>query len=112
MQALRVMWTDGGDRIPRERLRQSMRLVLDQPDVANKAITDLARWEDWSIQNRLMALYGADGFDDRHTREAIVGYFLAATKAKSAATKLQARENLDKLRQRDPAIVKNVERKF
>lgn len=110
MAAMRVMWTDGGNRIPRERLRQSMRLLLDHPEAAAKAITDLARWEDWSIQDRLMSLYGADGFDDRQTRQAIAGYFLAATKANSAEAKLQARKNLDKLRQRDPAIVKNAER--
>ncbi len=112
MAALRVMWTDGGDRIPRERLRQSMRLCLNQPETAAKAITDLARWEDWSLQDRLMSLYGAKDFDDRHTRQAIAGYFVVASKSKSAEVKLQARKNLDKLRERDPAIVKDVERKF
>lgn len=112
MAALRVMWTDGGDRIPRERLRQSMRLCLNRPETAEKAITDLARWEDWSLQERLMTLYGAKDFDDRHTRQAIAGYFVAASKSKSDEVKLQARKNLDKLRERDPAIVKDVERKF
>ncbi len=112
MAALRVMWTDGGDRIPRERLRQSMRLCLNRPETAEMAITDLARWEDWSLQDRLMSLYGAKDFDDRHTRQAIAGYFAAASKSKSAEVKLQARKNLDKLRERDPAIVRDVERKF
>ena len=112
MAALRVMWTDGGDRIPQARLRQSMRLLLDHLEIADKAIADLARWEDWSIQDRLMSLYGAKDFDDRYARKAIVGYFLAATKAKSAEVKLQARKNLDKLRERDSAIVSDVERKF
>ncbi len=112
MAALRVMWSDGGDRIPRERLRQSMRLCLNHPEIADLAITDLARWEDWSLQDRLMSLYGAKDFDDRHTRQAIAGYFVAASKSKSAEAKLQARKNLDKLRDRDPAIVKDVERKF
>lgn len=112
MAALRVMWTDGDDRIPRDRLRQSMRLLLDHPDVADQAVIDLARWEDWSIQDRLMSMYGAQGYDDRHTRKAIVGYFFAATKAKSDEAKLQARQNLDKLRKRDPVMVREVERKF
>lgn len=108
--ALTVMWTDGGDRISRERLRQSMRLFLDRPEIADKAIVDLARWEDWSIQDRLMALYDTKDFDNRYVRKAIAGYFVTATKAKSADTKLQARKNLDKLRERDPAMVKDVER--
>ena len=112
MAALRVMWTDGGDRIPRERLRQSMRLCLDHPAVADKAIADLSRWEDWSIQDRLMSLYDAKDFDDSHTRTAIACYFVTASKSKPAATKLQARKNLDKLRERDPEIVKVAERRL
>lgn len=112
MAALRVMWTEGGDRIPQERMRQSMRLFLNRPETAGPASTDLARWEDWSIQDRLMSLYGAKDFDDSHTRKAIAGYFVAASRTKSAEVKLQAEKNLDKLRKRDPKMVKEVERKF
>lgn len=110
MAALRVMWTDGGDRIPRERLRQSMRLCLNRPETAERAIADLARWKDWSIQDRLMSLYGAKDFDDSHTRKAIAFYFVTASKSESAEVKLQARKNLDKLRERDPHVVKSAER--
>ena len=112
MAAMRVMWTDGGDRIPPERMRQSLRFLLDRPSVADKAITDLSRWEDWSIQERLMSLYDAKDFDNRYVRSAIAGYFVTATKAKSAEAKLQARVNLDKLRERDPEIVKVAERRL
>lgn len=112
MQAMRVIWTDGGDRIPQARLRQSMRLLLNHPEAAVNAIADLARWEDWSVQDRLLALYGAEEFDDRQTRKAIVGYLFAATRAKSAEAKLQARKNLDVLRKRDPMMVREVERFF
>ena len=110
--ALRVMWTDGGDRIPHDRLRKSMRLCLSRPETAESAIADLARWQDWSIQDQLMSLYAAEHFDDRQTRKAIVGYFFAAAKSNSAEVKLQARSNLDKLRERDSAMVKEVERFF
>lgn len=110
MAALRVMWTEGGDRIPRERLRQSMRLCLNRPETAEKAVTDLARWEDWSIQDKVMSLYGAKDFDDSHTRKAIAGYFVIASKSKSPEVKLQASKNLDKLRERDPSVVRAAER--
>ena len=112
MLALSVVWTEGSDRIPRDRMRQSMRLLLDRPAVADKAIVDLARWEDWSIQDRLMSLYDTEDFDNRYVRSAITGYFVTATKAKSAEAKLQARKNLDKLRERDPAMVNAVERRI
>lgn len=112
MSALRVMWTDGGDRIPRERLMQSMRLLLEIPDTVELAITDLARWQDWSIQDRLMSLYGTDGFEHGRTRKAFVGFLFAASLSKSAEAKLQAQQNLDKLRKRDSMMVREVERSF
>lgn len=112
MSALRVMWTDGGDRIPRERLMQSMRLLLEIPDTVEPAVADLARWQDWSVQDRVMSLYGAEGFEDSQTRKAIVGYLFAASRSKSTEAKLQADRNLDKLRKRDLKMVNEVERFF
>ncbi len=48
--------------------------------------------------------------DDSHTRKAIACYFVTASKSKSSEAKLQARKNLDKLRERDPNVVKAAER--
>ncbi len=42
MQALRFMWTDGQGRIDHERLRESMRILLDRPELADLVIADLA----------------------------------------------------------------------
>ncbi len=56
-QALRFMWTYGDGRVSQDRLRQSMRGLLDHPDLADLVIADLARWEDWSVLDRLMKAY-------------------------------------------------------
>lgn len=135
MQALRFMWTYGNGRIPKERLRQSMRELLDRPELADLVVADLARWEDWSIQDRLMKLYGEGEYNIPSIKRAIVRYLLTAarvappkdepkTDAKTvtsvAATKppelpesaLQARANLEKLREQDPKTVKEAERFF
>jgi hypothetical protein len=57
MQALRFMWKYSEGRIEKSRLRASMRILLDRPELADLVIADLARWKDWEIQDRLMALY-------------------------------------------------------
>jgi hypothetical protein len=57
MQALRFMWKYADGRIEKERLMQSMRTLLDRPELADLVIADLARWNDWSIQDRLMTIY-------------------------------------------------------
>lgn len=133
MQALRFMWTYGNNRISKERLRQSMRELLDRPELADLVVADLARWEDWSVQERLMKLYGQGEYSIPSIKRAIVRYLLtaakvqppkadetkkddpAATKSKSdelPASALQARANLDKLRETDPKTVKEAERFF
>lgn len=133
MQALRFMWTYGNNRISKERLRQSMRELLDRPELADLVVADLARWEDWSVQDRLMKLYGQGEYSIPSIKRAIVRYLLTAakvqppkadetTKDDPAATKskpdelpasaLQARANLDKLKEIDPKTVKEAERFF
>ena len=57
MQALRFMWKYAEGRIEPGRVRASMRILLDRPELADLVIADLARWKDWQVQDRLMALY-------------------------------------------------------
>ncbi len=116
MQALRFMWTYG-QRIDKERLRESMRILLDRAELADLVIADLARWEDWSIIDRLMALYDAKGYEIPSIKRAIVRYMLVASKSKpeeSADTShvAKAEEYLKELRERDPKTVKQAERFF
>jgi hypothetical protein len=80
MQALRFMWQYGENRIPADRLRQSMRLLLDRPELADLVIADLARWKDWSIQDRLMELYGKEEYDIPSIKRAVVRFMLASVK--------------------------------
>ena len=115
LQALRFVETYGNGRISKERLRQSMREMLDRPDLADLVIRDLARWEDWSVQNRLMQLYDKEEYSLPMTKRAIIGYMLRAAKTNDKTDNLpvsavQARANLDKLRRRDPLKVKDAER--
>lgn len=161
MQALRFMWTYGNGRISKERLRQSMRELLDRPELADLVVADLARWEDWTVQDRLMKLYGEGDYNIPSIKRAIVRYLLTAAKiappkvnakpedkagdkpkvevkatevakveTKSGETTqgnkpaeavkpeaaspaaLQARANLEKLRENDPKTVKEAERFF
>lgn len=80
MQALRFMWQYGDNRIEHDRLRQSMRLLLDRPELADLVIADLARMKDWSVQNQLMELYEAEAYNIPSIKRAIVRFTLAAAK--------------------------------
>ncbi|WP_437201102.1 hypothetical protein [Planctomicrobium sp. SH664] len=80
MQALRFMWTYGKGRIPAEDLRASMRLLLDRPTLADLVIVDLARWNDWSIMDRLMQMYQDKNYDVPAIKRAIIRFMLIAEK--------------------------------
>ncbi len=79
MQALRFMWQYGDGRISVDRLRQSMRLLLDRPELADLVIADLSRMKDWSVQDKLMAMYDEET-NIPSVKRAIVRYMLSSTK--------------------------------
>lgn len=117
MQALRFYWSYGGDEIPRQRLRQSMRLLLDRPKLTEIVITDLARWEDWTVQDRLMELYDQEAYSDRFIRRSIAAFLLVCLRSEpeqqtDVQKKLYARtrEHLASLREKDPQVVRDAER--
>ena len=117
MQALRFMWQYGDGRISEDRLRQSMRTLLDRPELADLVIADLARWKDWSVQEKLMGLYGQEGYDIPSIKRAIVRYLLACTKDRPEESTVeapkhaaQAEQYLAELRKTDPKIVRDAER--
>jgi hypothetical protein len=43
--------------IPKTRVVQSLRLMLNRPTLADLVIPDLARWEDWSSMDKLVKLF-------------------------------------------------------
>lgn len=119
IQALRFMWTYGQHRIPPERLCQAMWTLLDHSQLADQAVIDLARWQDWTVMDRLLTRYGQGNYADRHVKQAIVRYLLVAERdvpadpeATLPAHVVQARKYLEELRMSDPATVRYVERHF
>ncbi|WP_417386226.1 hypothetical protein [Gimesia sp.] len=119
MQALSFMWTFGEDKIEKRRLNQSMRLLLERPELADLVIANLARWEDWTVMERLAELYGAKDYDVRSVKKAIIRYFLVAslvppTRAggNDIETSRKAKQFLELLRLTDPQTIRSAERFF
>jgi hypothetical protein len=82
--------------LPKPRLLQSMRLLLDNSDFADQVIPDLARWEDWSVMDRLVAMFKA-GDEKSYIRPPVVTYLTVASeqpgdvgdRAKAAMSELE-----------------------
>ena len=116
MQTLRFMWTYEPDRINKDRLKQSLRILLDRPELADLVIADLARWEDWGVQERLMEMYDKEEFDIPSIKRAIIRYLFYCSKdVEESETDLpsyavSAAEHLKTLEEKDPRTYANAKR--
>lgn len=121
--AIRYFWTYGNDRVPRERLQQAMRLMLENPTFTESVIKDLGRWKDWNIMADLMRLYSLPEYNDSSIKTAIISYMIAATKdvppdaskdtkAEPPKHVTQATKYLGELSEKDPKLVRRAEKAF
>jgi hypothetical protein len=65
------------NRIPLDRLKGGMRLMLDRPELADLVIPDLARSEDWTITDKLVNLFKNADEKTSWVRVPVVQYLLA-----------------------------------
>ena len=77
IMALRFHGEEPSSNVPRERLLASVRLLLDNPDFADQVIPDLARWEDWTVLDRLIEMFKASD-KDGHIRQPVIAYLTVA----------------------------------
>jgi len=80
--------------VPRDRVLVSLRLLLAEPKLADLVIADLARWQDWSVIDRLVELFEKAEADNIFVREPIVNY-LRACPLPEAATAIARLEKID-----------------
>lgn len=123
MAALRFLWDFGEGVVPKARLKSAVRQLLDRPGAADLAIADLARWKDWSVQDRLMELYKkgdpSNPLGQISTRQAVIRYMIASTldhpkvddpTAPTPLHVIEGRKHIETLRKLDPKAVARSER--
>ena len=93
VMALRFLGEES-DTVPRERVLASLRLLLEEPKLADLVIADLARWQDWSVMDRLAELFRTAEADNIFIREPIVNY-LRACPLPEAAGLIRELEKID-----------------
>jgi hypothetical protein len=63
--------------IPKDRLVHSLRLLLDNDEIADQVIPDLTRWEDWGVMDQLVEKFKASE-KDGWIRQPVISYLLTA----------------------------------
>lgn len=116
--ALSMVYERGAKKVEKERVLASMRRLLDEPAAVVSVIRWLERWQDWSVQERVMKLY-PDKADSqpRFLQGAVISYILASQewpdeeKNPPPAHVVRGRELLGQLRQRDARSVRQQEQR-
>jgi hypothetical protein len=89
------------DVIPRARILEGLRYMLDRPQLADLVIPDLARWEDWSQIERLVRLFKEADDKSSWVRVPVVNYLRACPKP-------EAKDYIKELEKIDPDAVKRA----
>ena len=89
------------DVVPRERIIEGLRYMLNRPQLADLVIPDLARWEDWSSMPRLVQLFKEADEKSSWVRVPVINYLRACPKP-------EAKDTIRELEKIDPAAVKRA----
>lgn len=87
--------------VPKERLVQAFRLMLDRPNYADLVIPDLARWEDWESMGRLVTLFKEADDDSSWVRVPVVQFLRQCPLP-------EAKDHIAELEKLDPDAVKRA----
>ena len=93
------------ERLKKEQVAAVLRHMLDRPKYADLVVADLARWEDWTVIDRMFELFRNADQDSLWVREPIVNYMRACPLPKAK----QYLAEFDKI---DPKAVKRRQRFF
>jgi len=87
--------------IEQEKIVAAVRALLDRPKMADLIIPDLARWEDWTVMDKLVSMFKESDDDKRWLRVPIVSYLIACPLP-------EAKVYLAELEELDPAAVERA----
>ncbi|WP_233200327.1 hypothetical protein [Blastopirellula marina] len=104
IMALRFHGTET-DVIPKDKLLNSLHLMLDRPALADLVIADFARWEDWSVVDRLVKLFKEADEETSWVRVPVIRYLMACPKP-------EAKKYLEELEKIDPDAMKRAQTFF
>ena len=108
LMALRFHGDEETGVIPRDRLLDAMRHLLDNDEIADQVVTDLTRYEDWTVMDRLIELFKASD-ENGWIRQPVVSYLLTA-KEQTGEVGVRAGTALAELEELDPETVKRAKR--
>lgn len=91
--------------VSKSRLVESLRYLLDRPELADLVIPDLAKWEDWAVMPRLVQLFKEADDKSSWVRVPVINYLRLCPLP-------EAKQAIEELAKIDPDAVKRAQTFF
>ena len=91
--------------IPKQRLIEALRCMLDRPQLADLVIPDLARWEDWGSMESLVKLFKESNDETDWVRVPVINFLRACPLP-------EAKKHLEEIAKTSPEIIKRADSFF
>lgn len=101
ISAIRFLATEKKE-ISRDKILAALHKVLDRPTLADLVIPDLARWEDWTVIDKMVDLFKNSTEDTKWVRVPVVSYLQVCPKP-------EAKLAIEQLKLIDPESVRRAE---
>jgi hypothetical protein len=105
LRTVRFLHDHSPDAVPAEQLVTAMKTLSEQDDIADIAIEDLRKWNQWEQAEFVLGLAGRESHSDPLVKRAILRYALHASKLGNKA----AGEYVEGVRKAKPQLVKDAE---
>ena len=89
------------EKLSTEKIAAAVRNVLDRKEMADMVVPDLARWEDWSVMERLVTMFRESDKSDNFIRVPVITYLQECPLP-------AAKEHLAELKEIDPVAYKQA----
>jgi hypothetical protein len=103
LRGVRFFWENRTDVIDKKAVAEAVALLLDQGDIADLAIEDLRKWQQWDVADRVIDLAGKKTHDVPIIRRSILRYAL------SCPANEKAKAFVEEMRKKDAEGVKDAE---
>jgi hypothetical protein len=95
LRCLRFFWEYRDDVIRKADVVEALKPLLDQPDIADLAIEDLRKWQQWDLATHIIGLFDKPTHDVSIIQRSIIKYALTAPAENKTAAAFLARMRAD-----------------
>jgi hypothetical protein len=103
LRTVRFFWDSRPDVLPHKDLLPGVLELLEQADIADLAIEDLRKWQQWQVADQVLGLRNKPSHNVPIIRRAVLRFALSCPDSKPAA------DYVAELRKKDPRMVSDAE---